>query len=135
MKKIKTNMCDCCKEIWNQCNISEVSLGERSLYLCPDCFKEFKALTNLPESYLMISEFEKDNDERRVDVKIKNLTVEDICFSVGALLREITEENFDNKLERLFFKLQAVQDICTMLDLKPIAKSIENAINQAKKLQ
>ena len=63
------------------------------------------------------------------------MTVEDICFSVGAILKEITEEKIDNKLERLFFKLQAVQDICTMLDLKPIAKSIENAINQAKELQ
>lgn len=63
------------------------------------------------------------------------MAVQDVCFSVGVLLKKITEEKFDNKLEMLFFKLQAVQCICTMLDLKPIAKSIENAINQAKKLQ
>ncbi len=83
----------------------------------------------------LILEVEENDSEKIIDVKVEKMTVQDVCFSVGALLRKITEENFDNKLERLFFKLQAVQDICTMLDLKPVAKSIENAINQAKELQ
>lgn len=83
----------------------------------------------------LILEFEENGSEKIIDVKVEKMVVQDVCFSVGALLKEIAEEKFDNKLERLFFKLQAVQDICTMLDLKPIAKSIENAINQAKELQ
>ena len=83
----------------------------------------------------LILEFEENDSEKIIDVKVEKMAVQDVCFSVGVLLKKITEEKFDNKLEMLFFKLQAVQDICTMLDLKPIAKGIENAINQAKKLQ
>lgn len=83
----------------------------------------------------LILEFEENDSEKIIDVKVEKIAVQDVCFSVGALLKKITEENFDNKLERLFFKLQAVQAICTTLDLATIAKSIENAINQAKELQ
>ena len=39
---IEANMCSCCKEIWNQNNLNSVSLGKYNLYLCPECFKEYK---------------------------------------------------------------------------------------------
>lgn len=83
----------------------------------------------------LILEFEENDSEKIIDVKVEKMAVQDVCFSVGVLLKKITEEKFDNKLDRLFFKLQAVQEICTALDLATIAKSIENAINQAKELQ
>lgn len=41
---VKANMCSCCQEVWNQVNLIEVSLGEHSLYLCPDCFKELQKM-------------------------------------------------------------------------------------------
>ena len=44
MMNVKANMCSCCQEVWNQVNLNEVSLGEHSLYLCPDCFKELKKM-------------------------------------------------------------------------------------------
>ena len=39
---INADMCSCCKEIWNQDNLNSVNFGNSKLYLCPDCFKEYK---------------------------------------------------------------------------------------------
>lgn len=49
MMNVKANMCSCCQEVWNQTNLIEVSLGEHSLYLCPDCFKELKKMVDSKE--------------------------------------------------------------------------------------
>lgn len=38
---VDVNICSCCKEIWNRVNLKTIRLGERNLYLCPDCFKEY----------------------------------------------------------------------------------------------
>ena len=47
---VKANMCSCCQEVWNQTNLVEVSLGEHSLYLCPDCFKELQKMIDNKKS-------------------------------------------------------------------------------------
>lgn len=47
MSKIDVNMCDCCKEIYNSCNLIKITISKEkdlNLYLCPDCNKEFKNL-------------------------------------------------------------------------------------------
>ena len=36
------NTCSCCREIWNSTNLNTVNLGKHKLFLCSDCYKEFK---------------------------------------------------------------------------------------------
>ena len=78
----------------------------------------------------LVLEFKENNGETEVDVKIGNLTSQDICYAQGALLKKISEEYYGNALDKLLFKLQAVHDICIALDLAPVAKSIENTMKQ-----
>ena len=78
----------------------------------------------------LVLEFKENNGETEVDVKIGNLTPQDICYAQGALLKKISEKYYGNDLDKLLFKLQAVHDICITLDLAPVAKSIKNAIKQ-----
>ena len=50
MINVKADMCSCCQEVWNQVNLTGVSLGEHNLYLCPDCFKELQKMIDNKKS-------------------------------------------------------------------------------------
>ena len=38
---VNPGMCNCCREIWNEQNLKNVSLGKHKLHLCPDCYEEY----------------------------------------------------------------------------------------------
>lgn len=38
----KVNTCSCCREIWSSISLNVITLGSHKLYLCPDCYKEYK---------------------------------------------------------------------------------------------
>ena len=78
----------------------------------------------------LVLEFKENNGRTEVDVKIGKLTMQDICYAQGALLKKISEEYYGNDLDKLLFKLRAIHDICITLDLAPVAKSIKKAIKQ-----
>ena len=39
---VRANMCDCCKEIWNQQSLKRFPLGKYELNLCPECAAEYE---------------------------------------------------------------------------------------------
>lgn len=78
----------------------------------------------------MVVEIEKNGDDRKLALSIDGLTIEDVCFADGAVLNDLISKNTTDRLGQLYMKLQAVHDICLTLDLMPLAKSIEKAMNQ-----
>ena len=39
-----TDICSCCKEVWNRENLQSIRLGKHELYLCPDCIAEYNKI-------------------------------------------------------------------------------------------
>ena len=41
MTKMNIDTCNCCDEIWANCNMKHIQLGKHVLNLCPDCYAEY----------------------------------------------------------------------------------------------
>ncbi len=38
---VRANMCDCCKEIYNNDNLKDIPVGKNTLKMCPECYNAF----------------------------------------------------------------------------------------------
>lgn len=63
-------MCECCKELWHEENLIEIPLVKHNLYLCPDCYAEYKE-ANQKLKAVSIGTYEQIKWER--DVAIEEL--------------------------------------------------------------
>ena len=79
----------------------------------------------------LVIEVKKDGDMLRdADVKISNLTLEEISAAVGAVINDSISKGTDNKTEQMAWRVCALRDICLQLGLASVADRLDGILDR-----
>ena len=82
----------------------------------------------------LIVEIEKvDNEIRTADLKIKNMTIEELAHVVGAVLNDVINKNTNDDAEKVMFKAHALHDICVQIGFESTADRLEEMFNKLER--
>ncbi len=82
----------------------------------------------------LIVEIEKANGEiRTANVKIKDMTVEELFHAIGAVLNDVISKVAENEVEKVIWKAQALHDIAYRFEFKSIAARLEEVFNKLER--
>lgn len=79
----------------------------------------------------LIVEIEKaDGEIRTANLKIKDMTIEELYHLVGAVLNDVISKEVKNEAEEVMIKAYALHDICVQIGFKSVAARLERAFNE-----
>jgi hypothetical protein len=82
----------------------------------------------------LIVEIEKaDGEIRTANLKIKDMTVEELSNVVGAVLNDVISKDATDEAEKVVWKAHALHDICVQIGFKSIAARLEEAFNKLER--
>jgi hypothetical protein len=83
----------------------------------------------------LIIEIEKAGDDMMANLKVNDMTIQDVCVAVGTSINKIICDNTDdNDAGRLLMRVQAMRDIACSIGLEKLSKSIDSALEKAEEL-
>lgn len=82
----------------------------------------------------LVIEIEKTDDEfRTANLKIKDMTIEELSHVVGAVLNDVISKNARDEAEKVTWKAHALHDICVQIGFKSIAARLEEAFERLER--
>jgi len=82
----------------------------------------------------LIVEIEKaDGEIRTANLKIKDMTIEELSHVVGAVLNDVISKEVENKAEEVMIKAYALHDICIQIGFKSVAARLEGVFNELER--
>ena len=82
----------------------------------------------------LIVEIEKaDGKIRTADLKIKNMTIEELSHVVGTVLNNVISKYANDDAEKVIWKAYAVHDICVQIGFKSTAARLEEMFNKLER--
>lgn len=79
----------------------------------------------------LIVEIEKaDGEIRTANLKITDMTVEELSHVVGAVLNDVISKETRDEEEKVMLKAYALHDICVQIGFKSTATRLEEAIDK-----
>lgn len=82
----------------------------------------------------LIVEIEKaDGEIRTANLKIKDMTIEELSHVVGAVLNDVISKEVKNEAEEVMFKAYALHDICVQIGFKSTAAGLEKVFNKLER--
>ena len=67
---------------------------------------------------------------RTAEVKIEDITTEELAQAVGAVLNNVINEKADTEVEKVMWKAYVLHDICVQIGFKEIASRLEDAFDK-----
>ena len=82
----------------------------------------------------LIVEIEKaDGEIRTANLKIKDMTVEELSHVVGAVLNDVISKDARDEAEKVMWKAYAIHDICVQIGFKSVAARLEEVFNKLER--
>lgn len=82
----------------------------------------------------LIVEIEKaDGEIRTANLKIKDMTVEELSHVVGAVLNDVISKEAKDEEDKVMFKAYALHDICVQIGFKSVAARLEGVFNELER--
>jgi len=79
----------------------------------------------------LIVEVEKaDGEIRTANLKIKDMTIEELSHVVGAVLNDVINKEARDEAEKVMWKAHALHDICIQIGFNSIAARLEELFNK-----
>lgn len=82
----------------------------------------------------LIVEIEKaDGEIRTANLKIKDMTIEELSHVVGAVLNDVISKDTRDEAEKVILKAYALHDICVQIGFKSVAARLEGVFNKLER--
>lgn len=82
----------------------------------------------------LIVEIEKvDSEIRTADLKIKNMTIEELSHVFGTVLNNVISKHAKDDAEKAIWKVYALHDICVQIGFKSTAARLEEMFNKLER--
>ena len=82
----------------------------------------------------LIVEIEKvDSEIRTADLKIKNMTIEELSHVVGTVLNDVISKHAKDDAEKVMWKAYALHGICVQIGFKSTAARLEEVFNKLER--
>ena len=79
----------------------------------------------------LIVEIEKvDSEIRTADLKIKDMTIEELSHAVGSVLNDVISKHAKDDVEEVMWKAYALHNICVQIGFKSTAARLEEIFNK-----
>ena len=91
MTKIQADMCDCCKEIWNENNLKDIKVGDHIMHFCSDCFTEYIKPLNTIRAEIVDAAF----DWQEIDGEHESFMVIDLNDALNIIDKYMAERSED----------------------------------------
>ena len=82
----------------------------------------------------LIVEIEKaDGEIRTANMKIKDMTIEELSHVAGAVLNDVISQNARDEAEKVTWKVRALHDICVQIGFKSTASNLEEVFERLER--